>query len=138
MPLFTISYTVTWPKIENNWPPGKTMVRAENEYEARAIRIEEHSAQYRWNRPPPVLTITEIVPSTLSDFYDELAGHDWFYAFSDDHRVWLAGERAINRLKSLSYAGGPEYEKLMTDYYDSVFSGETFDKPLKPRPPRPE
>ena len=28
---------------------------------------------------------------TLFQYNNDLATHDWFYAFSDDHRVWTSG-----------------------------------------------
>jgi hypothetical protein len=36
------------------------------------------------------------------EFYEnQLKNMDWYYAFSDDHRVWCAGEAAIAELKTL-------------------------------------
>jgi hypothetical protein len=32
---------------------------------------------------------------------DHLKTHDWYYAFSDDHRVWQAGEQARHVLLDL-------------------------------------
>lgn len=30
-----------------------------------------------------------------------LSNHDWYYDYSDDHRVWCAGVRASERIKHL-------------------------------------
>jgi hypothetical protein len=36
------------------------------------------------------------------EFYEnQLKNMDWYYAFSDDHRVWCSGEAAIAELKTL-------------------------------------
>jgi hypothetical protein len=37
---------------------------------------------------------------TLEQFEQALINHDWFYQYSDDHRVWRAGEAAIERIRS--------------------------------------
>jgi hypothetical protein len=39
-----------------------------------------------------------------------LKGMDWYYQFSDDHRVWCAGENAIARLKQLRLSLSKSYE----------------------------
>jgi len=36
-----------------------------------------------------------------TDFEHRLKNHDWFYAFSDDHRVWQAGELSRSILLKL-------------------------------------
>lgn len=37
----------------------------------------------------------------LENYRKLLAGHDWYYAYSDDHSVWSAGERARATLREL-------------------------------------
>lgn len=73
---------------------------------------------------------------TLSDLYDRLESHDWFYHMSDDHGVWIAGERDSRELKALaeSIPGGMD---LFNAYGAHIFSGKPFSKPQQPKPERP-
>lgn len=37
--------------------------------------------------------------SALVDAYEQKCKyHDWYYAYSDDHRYWMAGEKSIKEL----------------------------------------
>ena len=38
---------------------------------------------------------------TLDELTELCAAHDWFYNFSDDHRVWEKGTAEINRIRQL-------------------------------------
>ena len=38
----------------------------------------------------------------IEQFYNECLQHDWFYDYSDDHRVWTAGSDNQRRLYSLA------------------------------------
>lgn len=73
---------------------------------------------------------------TLQEYYDELDRHDWYYAFSDDGRVYDAGECASNRLRHLSkeIEGGEELLVAFTKYH---FSGPAWKTPNQPKPIRP-
>ena len=35
-----------------------------------------------------------------SDFAKKLKGHDWYYAYSDDHSVWRRGNAASQKLRA--------------------------------------
>ena len=37
----------------------------------------------------------------MKTLYDQLKGHDWYYGYSDDHRVWKRGQRMQNHLRKL-------------------------------------
>jgi len=39
---------------------------------------------------------------TKEEFYKELVTHDWFYDYSDDHRVWTQGQNNNERIRKLS------------------------------------
>lgn len=52
---------------------------------------------------------------TLREFNKSLSDHDWFYAFSDDHRVWLSGKNKEIELKHLSLST-PEHLELYNLY----------------------
>jgi len=38
---------------------------------------------------------------TPKEFYSMLEEHDWFYGYSDDHRVWTAGSEANRKLQAI-------------------------------------
>jgi hypothetical protein len=39
---------------------------------------------------------------SLQEYYDQLDAHDWFYSFTDEHRVFMVGEHASANLISLA------------------------------------
>lgn len=73
---------------------------------------------------------------TISQFYDMLAKHDWYYPFSDDITAYIKGfnrERALSDIASTS----PELKNLYVAFEDHYFSGPAFstariDKPARP------
>lgn len=69
---------------------------------------------------PNFLTIqvntTPAFNSEMELYEHLLQNMDWFYAFSDDHRVWCAGEASIAKLKALRLSLSKSYEgKLKAD-----------------------
>ena len=66
---------------------------------------------------------------TLNEFYTVLANHDWYYQYSDDHRVWRNGQSNFDRIRMLSKES-PEHTKLLEEYSSYVFRDA--DKPAKP------
>jgi len=66
----------------------------------------------------------------LEEYYDKLRHHDWYYAYSDDHRVWSRGNENAQRLRDIADTHGPEYKRLYEEYRASVHDG-------KPKPERP-
>ena len=38
---------------------------------------------------------------TLDELTELCATHDWFYSFSDDHKVWEKGTAEISRIRQL-------------------------------------
>ena len=45
---------------------------------------------------------------TLADYRAALAAHDWFYEFSDDHRVWGNGRNQEARLRLMAKTLDPD------------------------------
>lgn len=39
---------------------------------------------------------------SLDDYKQLLSRHDWYYAYSDDHRVWKAGNESQQRIEALA------------------------------------
>lgn len=37
----------------------------------------------------------------MKTLYNQLAAHDWYFGYSDDHRVWKRGQAAQNHLRKL-------------------------------------
>jgi hypothetical protein len=73
---------------------------------------------------------------TPAEYWDKLNAHDWYYAFSDDHRVWERGSRAINELNRLAdnIKGGRE---LLKAFHKHMFSGKAWGTEKSPKPERP-
>lgn len=38
---------------------------------------------------------------TLDHLKDLCAAHDWYYSFSDDHKVWQRGNEQINKIREV-------------------------------------
>lgn len=38
---------------------------------------------------------------SIEEYYKKLEQHDWFYNYSDDHRVWLRGVEQRKELQAL-------------------------------------
>jgi len=63
----------------------------------------------------------------VKDYYARLNAHDWFYDYSDDHRVWCKGKEERSEL----YRGfdiDPLFEKMYNDFYEYI-SGKRDLKP---------
>lgn len=60
-------------------------------------------------------------PITLEDFKKMLSRHDWFYNFSDDHRVYTAGLDAENRINRIIATSGPEYRQAHDEFIKANF-----------------
>jgi hypothetical protein len=48
-----------------------------------------------------------------------LEQHDWFYSYSDDHRVWTAGNEANRKLQSIIQENDV-LTRMYVDYSKSV------------------
>ena len=67
--------------------------------------------------------------TTLYSFYDTLRYHDWYYEYSDDHRVWTNGRDNLARIRQIAKES-PEHKALFEAYSKYIFdSGEKPEKP---------
>jgi hypothetical protein len=66
---------------------------------------------------------------TLNEFYKMLAGHDWYYQYSDDHGVWRRGQDRYDTIAMVAKES-PEHQKLFEDYSDYIFRSS--EKPPAP------
>ena len=76
---------------------------------------------------------------TLDEYKAELARHDWYYYFSDDHRVWSAGEVASKKMVELAKNGNDDFKKAYNEAYALRFNNPSFVYDGHPyTPPFPE
>ena len=45
-----------------------------------------------------------------------LKAHDWHFARSDDHNVWMRGQRAWDRIQALASQLGEDGQELIAKY----------------------
>jgi hypothetical protein len=72
---------------------------------------------------------------TLDEFNHLLAGFDWYFKYSDDHRVWERGHRASGLLKAIAQHRGAMFETLMAAWSKHHFTGNPWGDPKAPKPP---
>lgn len=70
-------------------------------------------------------------PTNLTELYDALARHDWFYTYSDDSRVYFAGQKAFDHLRHAAQAL-PGGEDLLVAYAHAILSHTSL--PARPAP----
>lgn len=46
----------------------------------------------------------------MDEYIKLLQSHDWFYNYSDDHRVWRAGEEQYKKIMALAKEHDPSFE----------------------------
>jgi len=74
---------------------------------------------------------------TLTEYYDELAGHDWYYNYSDDYSVWQRGLRNKRRLVAIAQQSEKHME-LLEGFQRHMFTGEPWGNKREPKPERPK
>lgn len=63
---------------------------------------------------------------TLAEYKEALARHDWFYYFSDDHRVWSGGEVASKNILSIATNGNDDFKRAYNEAVEKNFNNESF------------
>ncbi len=83
------------------------------------------------------MSATDNAPElTLEQFYDSLCATDWHSDMSDDHRVYLAGQRAKKHREQI--AGQSDAHRVLFDEFQRyIFSGPAWKTDKLPKPPRP-
>lgn len=73
---------------------------------------------------------------SLSEFYDMLENHNWFYEFSDQTSTWVDGDFKHSEIRRMANTS-KEHKQLYDNYKRYVFSGEPWgiDKIEKPKRP---
>ena len=77
----------------------------------------------------PTLNDLDVLPQVLVELRKILENHDWFYSYSDDHRVWQKGRdqsadinTLLNKAKELGY--GDAASELYQKHIPAVFKGD--------------
>ena len=73
----------------------------------------------------------------LSQFWDELNRHDWYYDFSDDFSVWKRGSDRDKELRVMANES-PAHQELMDKFSKHYFSGKPWGTDKAPKPERPQ
>jgi hypothetical protein len=85
----------------------------------------------------PMSTTETLVPVTSpAAFWDELNRADWYYNYSDDHRVWQSGSDAFAKLEAKAKKS-PELQALYDGFKAHHFSGKPWGNEQAPKPERP-
>ena len=71
----------------------------------------------------------------LTNFYDMLDRHDWFYSYADDHRYYILGRD--NEVKLLKMAGehGKEYKDLYDSFHHYYLVERIWSEETRPKRP---
>lgn len=59
----------------------------------------------------------------MEEFFKACAEFDWYYQYSDDHRVFMAGNNAHKSLFDMSLTN-PVYRKIYAAWEKYMFSGK--------------
>ena len=67
------------------------------------------------------------------EFFAECSRHDWYYGYSDDNRVWSAGEAHRSKLQAIADSD-PELKAIWEAFAGHYFTGKPWDTEQKPMP----
>lgn len=59
---------------------------------------------------------------TLTDYYEALAKHNWYYEYDDAYDVWLRGRMSLGHLIDISDSS-KEHKALYESYVAHIFKG---------------
>ncbi len=74
----------------------------------------------------------------IAEYKIALSNHDWYYYFSDDHRVWSRGEAVNKNLFNIAKDGDAEFQAAYNEEHAKHFNTESFhpkDGDCKYNPP---
>ena len=72
---------------------------------------------------------------SLSEYWNQLNGHDWFYDYSDDHGVWKRGSENESRLRR--WANQDEAYKELYDGFREHHFAPLYGRTQPEKPPQP-
>ena len=65
-------------------------------------------------------------PLTLEQYRTQLRNHDWTFYFSDDPRVYRAGESESTRIRNLAIHNGDDWKRAYNTMYKLIFNKVPF------------
>ena len=74
---------------------------------------------------------------TLIEFYRLLDGHDWYYPYDDDHRVWEDGNKINDKIQVIKHSSA-EHLALYENFLKHKFSGSPWGTRKAPKPEIPK
>jgi hypothetical protein len=69
----------------------------------------------------------------IKEYFEACKNFDWYYSFSDDHRVYTR-ESANEKKLVAEYKNDPIKEKIFKDWSKHVFSGKGWSTAQAPKP----
>lgn len=72
--------------------------------------------------------------SPLSQYFDDCEAFDWYYEFSDDHRVWKEGKTGHEELIDRSKTLGEDARAIYKAWHNHMFTGEAWSTDQAPKP----
>jgi hypothetical protein len=63
---------------------------------------------------------------TLDEFTTLVKNHDWYYNFSDDHGVWVRGERESAKIDAALKNGTDDMKRVYNDYHALHYNTPSF------------
>lgn len=76
------------------------------------------------------LGLVESTSDEIKEYIRLLKAHDWFYSYSDDHRVYLRGEEEYKKLRELMSKLDPDgkiWKQYSPDHVDESSQGRFID-----------
>jgi len=73
------------------------------------------------------------VSMTIEQYFALCQSFDWFYEYSDDFRVWEAGENGRKSLEKYA-SNDPIFMDIFLAWKNYNFSGSNFGTPQCPKP----
>lgn len=73
---------------------------------------------------------TELLSSfddALKQYKTALSNHDWYYSYSEDNIVYVAGRNNISRLHKLAEENGIAFKIAYNEEHAKHFNNETFN-----------
>lgn len=74
---------------------------------------------------------------TISEYYQRLRVHDWYFCWCDDSRAYKAGQTAADELELIAKTAGGKHAALLKLYTAAMISGDPWKTEKVDPPPAP-
>lgn len=78
------------------------------------------------------MNTTTTIPTDPQEFEKFLVHYDWFYAFSDDHRVYMRGIEAERQLNEFMKTASDEHKRIYNRQHRLRYDNASFVTPERP------